>query len=430
MSEPRLNLLAPQTADASQRRLLLGRSLIEQGTILPWQLFHALDRESCWDATLAEVLQARGWIDESQKLSVVGDHLSLPRADLEQHPPDPDLAGLLPPELCLRYNVLPWKRIGGVLILVTGRPDRASHLRSILPDNCQGAFLAVAPEAQVSEMIVALNRPELTLECECRVAPEFSCRTWTRRGTWQNLSLVGLALLCLALAVLYPMQLAILLSGIAILGLFTMSSLKLLAFATHLTRPFASVPPSPQPPPAILPRISVMVPLFREREIAQALIARLSRLTYPKALLDVLIVLEEKDDVTRNTIARTRLPSWMRVVTVPGGSSGLTTKPRALNYALDYGRGEIIGIWDAEDAPAPDQLDRVADAFAKAPPDVACLQGVLDYYNSRQNWLARCFTVEYATWFRLLMPGMARLGFAISRRKIAHRWVIMPLTCP
>lgn len=44
---------------------------------------------------------------------------------------------------------------------------------------------------------------------------------------------------------------------------------------------------------------------------------------------------------------------------------------------------------------------------------MACLQGVLDYYNPRQNAMARCFTIEYATWFRLILPGMARLGMAI-----------------
>ena len=62
------------------------------------------------------------------------------------------------------------------------------------------------------------------------------------------------------------------------------------------------------------------------------MIRRLTRLTYPRALLDVVLVLEEKDKVTHDTIARTTLPKWMRVVVVPKGS-GVTTKPRALNYA-------------------------------------------------------------------------------------------------
>ncbi len=38
---------------------------------------------------------------------------------------------------------------------------------------------------------------------------------------------------------------------------------------------------------------------------------------------------------------------------------------------------------------------------------------MLDYYNPRTNWLSRCFTLEYATWFRLILPGVARLGLAV-----------------
>jgi len=122
-------------------------------------------------------------------------------------------------------------------------------------------------------------------------------------------------------------------------------------------------------------------------------------------------VLEEEDDLTRQTLAQIDLPPWMRAVIVPDGQP--RTKPRAMNYALDFCEGDIIGIFDAEDAPAPDQITAVARRFQQAPPDVVCLQGILDYYNPRQNWLARCFTIEYATWFRMIMPGMARLGLAI-----------------
>ncbi len=38
---------------------------------------------------------------------------------------------------------------------------------------------------------------------------------------------------------------------------------------------------------------------------------------------------------------------------------------------------------------------------------------MLDFYNPRTNWLARCFTIEYATWFRLVLPGLQRLGLPI-----------------
>ena len=84
-----------------------------------------------------------------------------------------------------------------------------------------------------------------------------------------------------------------------------------------------------------------------------------------------------------------------------------------------------------KDAPEPDQIEKVVMRFHQAPENVVCLQGILDYYNSRSNWMARCFTIEYATWWRLVMPGMARLGaggatgrhnFVFQTRRIGKNW--------
>ena len=123
---------------------------------------------------------------------------------------------------------------------------------------------------------------------------------------------------------------------------------------------------------ARLPCVSVMTPLFHEPEIADALIKRLENLTYPKPLLDIVLVLEAADEITRTALQRIQLPSWIKVVVVPD-AKGLTTKPRAMNYALDFCRGTIIGVWDAEDAPEPDQIEKVAARFNEAAPNVvAC----------------------------------------------------------
>jgi len=127
--------------------------------------------------------------------------------------------------------------------------------------------------------------------------------------------------------------------------------------------------------------------------------------------LDVCLVLEADDVTTQAAIAQAELPSWMRAIRVPLGT--LQTKPRALNYALSFAKGSIIGVYDAEDAPAPDQINIVVNRFAQRDHKVACLQGRLDFYNAHSNWLARCFTVEYATWFRIMLPGLERLGLAI-----------------
>lgn len=168
---------------------------------------------------------------------------------------------------------------------------------------------------------------------------------------------------------------------------------------------------NPKAVPNHLPPISLLVPLYKERDIAARLVSRLSNLDYPRDKLEVALILEWGDQTTELALRAAHLPDWMRIIRVPPGH--LRTKPRAMNYAMDFLRGEIIGIYDAEDAPARDQLMLVAQAFEHAPQNVACVQGALDFYNAGKNWLTRCFTIDYAVWFRLILPGFERLGFVL-----------------
>ena len=86
----------------------------------------------------------------------------------------------------------------------------------------------------------------------------------------------------------------------------------------------------------------------------------------------------ERDDITTTkTLARTRLPPWITAINVPGGT--IKTKPRALNYALDHRKGSFIGVYDAEDAPEPGQLRKVALHFAQGDEKLACVRGTLDF---------------------------------------------------
>jgi cellulose synthase/poly-beta-1,6-N-acetylglucosamine synthase-like glycosyltransferase len=200
---------------------------------------------------------------------------------------------------------------------------------------------------------------------------------------------------------------------LAVLTLALSTGLKLAAFIANLQAPA----PAPAPKAisfahqAHLPSVSILVALYRESDIAARLVQRLGRLDYPRALLDVVLGVEEDDTLTRQALTRADLPGWMRVVVTPAGR--VKTKPRALNHALTQCKGSIVGVYDAEDAPAADQIRKVVNRFAQSGPKVACLQGALDFYNPTKSWLARCFTVEYAAWFRVILPGMQRLGLPL-----------------
>lgn len=164
---------------------------------------------------------------------------------------------------------------------------------------------------------------------------------------------------------------------------------------------FSAVPDS-----AALPVYTVMVPLHDEAEVVTNLLDGLLSLDYPPNRLDILLVLEESDAATRARFAEEVLPSHMRLVVVPTGKP--QTKPRALNFAMTYARGDFVVVYDAEDEPEPDQLRQALAAFRRDPEHIGCVQARLNIYNPRASLLTRQFTIEYSALFDGILPTLAR----------------------
>ncbi len=409
MSTQRLDLAEARLAQADNRRgLPVSRLLMEDGAVSASDAVLALAEARRIGVQPEEVLAADSLASREDILAAQSQHYGAMALRRHETPPDPALSDLLPAAFCVRHGVCPWLRIGRVTVLATARPDRFEALLDILPPGTGPVMMAVTLEQDIHDTIADWHGATLAAQAETLRAPEDSCRDLNTGSVRSRVLGLGLAALCLGLLATAPAVLFAVALAAALLSLFTAQGLKLAALIAAGRAPAA--PPTPVLPDT-LPRVSLLVPLFREEAIADTLVRRLERLSYPKAQLEVLLVLEAEDDLTRATLDATHLPPWMRVIVVPPG--GVTTKPRALNYAFGFTTGEIVGIYDAEDAPAPDQLDRVVARFAEAPPRTACLQGILDFYNPRANWLSRCFAVEYASWFRVLLPGLVRLGLAI-----------------
>lgn len=387
----------------------LGQILLEMGAVRPGDLLKALALRKRQEVRLGDILLAHGWVGAAELMAGLARQWGATVVDLIAEPPDPRLIDALGPELCLQETMVPWQRVGGVTLIATARPEHFTALRSTLPTEFGPYRMVLAPERDVHSALLARRQTALIRRAEAKVDPEKSCRTRNERLA-SRLAFGAIALSAIGL-VLAPVAVFAVLFGWAMLTLFASMGLKLMAWLAEMR---AQARPRPAPSntaPLRLPIISIMVPLFRERDIAERLVSRLGRLNYPRELLDILLVVEEDDRTTRDALSRATLPIWMRVVTVPTGP--IKTKPRALNYALNFCRGSVIGVYDAEDMPEPEQLHIVARRFAESPPEVACLQGILDYYNPRTNWLSRCFTIEYAAWFRAMLPGLARLGLVV-----------------
>ena len=119
--------------------------------------------------------------------------------------------------------------------------------------------------------------------------------------------------------------------------------------------------PAPASPPD-WPRYTVVAALHDEVEILPQLVRRLAATNYPPDRLEGFLVLEADDAATLAAADRLNLPSWLSVLVVPEGQP--RTKPRALNHALSIATGELLTVYDAEDAPDPGQLREAASRFS------------------------------------------------------------------
>ncbi|MDS9466134.1 glycosyltransferase [Paracoccus sp. MBLB3053] len=417
--------LGPETRSGGDARVVserdlrpLGQILIEDGAIDPRNLLKALVMRQRQSARLGEILLANGWVDEQALARALARQWRASIIDLGEMPPDPRLVDAAGVTLCLAEGMVPWRRVGGVTFVATARPEAFAALVRRLPEQFGTVRMLLCSENAAREAVLKQRRTTLIRQAELRVPGPESCRTRNERRT-ARLAL-GLGVLTMAGLLLQPLAVIAVLTFWATLTLVASMILKVASFAAILRRTGRKRAVEEallqgqmvrREMNAPLPVISVMVPMFAEADIADRLIGRLSRLDYPRELMDIVLVVEETDRITCEALERARLPRWMRIVKVPDGP--IRTKPRALNYALNFCRGQIIGVWDAEDRPEPDQLHKVARGFHFAAPDVACLQGVLDYYNPRTNWLARAFTIEYAAWFRGTLAGAAALDLVV-----------------
>jgi cellulose synthase/poly-beta-1,6-N-acetylglucosamine synthase-like glycosyltransferase len=160
-----------------------------------------------------------------------------------------------------------------------------------------------------------------------------------------------------------------------------------------------------------LDRYTILVPAYRESGVVEGLMRNLGQLDYPREKLEILLLLEA-DDVETLDAAKAAAPAdIVRFITVPHGVP--QTKPKACNVGLAFATGKYLVIYDAEDRPEPDQLKKTVAAFRRGGPDLAVVQAALNYFNSEENALTRLFTLEYSTWFDLMLPSMDRLNLVI-----------------
>lgn len=349
--------------------------------------------------------------------------------------------GLVPEQTMLRVLA---SRIGGIVLehapppaeLKTGSASlMRRHYAACLPDGRR--TLVIAPDGAMAARLFALGAPTtgtpmilVTRQALLDALTTASARAIAHHASealashlcarsdlatpqssgirFNILAFASLLIVAMTAGLLIHPLATLVLPPLLLVPIFTIGALTICAC---LIKALPMAPVIPALRDTGLPRYSVLVPLFREANILPSLIQRLGALDYPREKLEIILLIEADDDATRAALAATSLPPFMVALTVPQGAP--RTKPRALNAGLLAATGDLIVVFDAEDAPEPDQLRRAAAIFAREPRHVACVQARLAISNVRDNWLTRRFAIDYAALFDCGKSGMARLGWPV-----------------
>jgi glycosyltransferase XagB len=158
----------------------------------------------------------------------------------------------------------------------------------------------------------------------------------------------------------------------------------------------------------VVPMWSIIVALYDEADCVPGLLDALFKLDWMPEKLDIIFACERDDTATLEALTRLRGRYNFRIVRVPKG--GPRTKPNALQTALPFVRGRFVTVYDAEDRPDPAQVRAAFYAFIHGPANLAVVQAPLVTWNHNESWIARQFALDYAIWFRVILPALSRLS--------------------
>jgi len=389
----------------------LGQILLAAGGVSRSGLSLALDLQKTTKGPLGEILIAQSLSPETSVIKALAAQSGKAIANNSNAPKPFETDD---PIYWITQAMMPWGKDDGHWQVASSDQFRFEKQCKVIEGKLGAASMVWASRAQIQTRQQQLFGSQLAHYAEHCAPIDQSCRSLSFTAVQKDARwaiMASLAALAILLVVGYAGQplfiLCLLLASCNLIVTTLLKSMALL-FAIQSQKPSIE---SFEELPDVLPKVSILIPLYRENNIAAQLIANLEKLNYPRSHLEILLILERHDIQTQTCLEALELPKWICVIHAAPGT--IKTKPRALNYALPFCSGEIIGVLDAEDAPDPDQLHAAVTKFSSVDAKTVCLQGRLDYYNPRSNWLARCFTMEYASWFRVMLPGLAQIGFAI-----------------
>src|SRR5262245_42835190 len=179
--------------------------------------------------------------------------------------------------------------------------------------------------------------------------------------------------------------------------------------------------PKAGPPLSPMPVVTVQLPLYNEMYVADRLIEAVSRLDYPRELLEIQ-VLDDSTDETRSIAEQTvrRLAAEGVDIKFFHRSDRRGYKAGALEEGLRAARGEFVAIFDADFIPTSDFLTRLMPHFADQ--RVGMVQARWGHLNQDYSLLTKIQSILLDGHFVLEHGGRNRSGRFFNFNGTAGVW--------
>lgn len=162
-----------------------------------------------------------------------------------------------------------------------------------------------------------------------------------------------------------------------------------------------------------LPRVSVIVPAWNAKGQIELCLAALDRQTYPRDLLQVLVIDNGSTDGTAAAVADF---AFARLLSEPEPGSY-----KARNTGLAVADGRYVAFTDADCVPAEDWLAR-AVAAAERHPEAGVISGRIDLFRTGEEGSRGCELFEQK--FAFQQEENARTGACMTANWLSERSLI------
>lgn len=216
------------------------------------------------------------------------------------------------------------------------------------------------------------------------------------------------------------MEILVLTLYFAVLGVLAAYGLHRLVLALSLARR-GSKATGLEPLGESWPHVTVQLPIFNEKYVAERLIDAVSALDYPRDRLEIQ-VLDDSTDETRELVGRVVERHRAGGVDIHHlhRTDRCGYKAGALAAGLEVAKGELVAVFDADFVPCVDFLRRAVPAFAD--PQIGMVQARWGHINREYSLLTRVQSILLDAHFVVEHAVRERLGCLFNFNGTAGIW--------